>query len=246
MINYKIEHIQEVSSTNSYLKDLLKETKAKEGTVILADFQSSGRGQGTSEWISDRAENLTCSILLEPCLHVSQHFSLVEFISLALLDTLGLFGIKSLIKWPNDMYVASKKISGILIENVIAENTISSSIVGVGLNVNQVIFPAALPNPVSMKLLLHQPMKRDEVFKEFLNRLNIRYDQLKKGSFNLLHYEYCENSMGLGRKIRYKKKGVLQEGMLLRISEKGELFIEDEKGRLTGYLFGDVQILPSE
>ena len=246
MINYKIEHIQEVSSTNTYLKELTKQTQLDEGTVILADFQTSGKGRGSSRWVSDRSENLTFSVLLKPDIKAFCHFSLVEFVSLSIVDMLKLYGIHSKIKWPNDIYIEDRKIAGILIENVLVESTIHSSIVGIGLNINQEIFPDDIPNPVSMRLILKKPVTRDEVFTKLLEQFRNRYDQLKLGNFDLLHNEYCNYTYCLGQKIRYNKSGKLLKGKLLKISKNGELFIEDIKGELTGYLFDEIQIPPQE
>jgi len=243
MIDFKVEHIQEVSSTNTYLKDLTKQAGVVEGTVILADFQTSGKGRGTSSWISNRAVNLTFSILVEPGIKASHHFSLVEFVSLALIDTLKNYGINSRIKWPNDIYIADRKIAGILIENVLVENVISSSVIGIGFNVNQEIFPMELPNPVSLKLVLHRSINRDEILKKILDRLSYRYEQLKAGAFDLLHREYCNNTYCSDKKIHYYQNEKLQEGILQGISENGEIFIENDMGDITGYLFGDIQIL---
>ena len=246
MINFQIKHIQEVNSTNIYLKELTKQTLADEGTVILADSQTSGKGRGASRWVSDRSENLTFSILIKPNIKASCHFSLVEFVSLAIVDMLKLYDTNPRIKWPNDIYIGNRKIAGILIENVLVESTISSSIVGIGLNINQEIFPEDIPNPVSMKQVLNKPVNRDEVLSQLLDLFRNRYDQLKAGSFDLLYNEYCNNIYCLGQKIVYNKNGKLLEGKLLNISENGELFIKDTKGELTGYLFGEIQILPQE
>jgi len=243
MIDFKVEHIQEVSSTNTYLKDLTKQAGVFEGTVILADFQTSGKGRGTSKWISDRAENLTFSILVEPGIKASHHFSLVEFVSLALIDTLKNYGINSRIKWPNDIYIADRKIAGILIENVLVENVIFSSVIGIGFNVNQEIFPTELPNPVSLKLLLHRSTKLDEIFKTILDRLSYRYEQLKAGEFDLLHKGYGNNIYYSNKKIRYYQNERLREGILRGFSESGEILIENDKGDIISFLFGEIQIL---
>jgi len=243
MIDFKVEHIQEVSSTNTYLKDLTKQAGVFEGTVILADFQTSGRGRGSSSWVSNRAENLTFSILVEPGIKASHNFSLVEFVSLAMIDTLTNFGINPRIKWPNDIYIADRKIAGILIENVLVENVISSSIIGIGFNVNQDIFPMELPNPVSLKMVLHRSIKQDEIFRKILDQLNFRYEQLKTGAFDLLHREYCNNIYCSDKKICYFQNERIREGILRGISESGELLIENDKGDITGFLFGEIQIL---
>ena len=122
-------------------------------SVLSALEQTDGRGQRGNTWTSNAGENLMFSIVLKsPVLMAEDHFALNEIAALSVADFLSTYGIKAEIKWPNDIYVGEKKICGILIENSFRGKTISSSIIGIGLNINQRNFNVNLPNPTSMVL----------------------------------------------------------------------------------------------
>ena len=122
-------------------------------SVLSALEQTAGRGQRGNTWTSNAGENLMFSIVLKsPVLMAEDHFALNEIAALSVADFLSTYGIKAQIKWPNDIYVDEKKICGILIENSFRGKSISSSIVGIGLNINQRNFDVNLPNPTSMVL----------------------------------------------------------------------------------------------
>ena len=124
-------------------------------SVLSALEQTDGRGQRGNTWTSNAGENLMFSIVLKsPVLMAEDNFALNEIAALSVADFLSTYGIKAEIKWPNDIYVGEKKICGILIENSFRGKTISSSIIGIGLNINQRNFNVNLPNPTSMVLCL--------------------------------------------------------------------------------------------
>ena len=124
-------------------------------SVLSALEQTDGRGQRGNTWTSNAGENLMFSIVLKsPVLMAEDNFALNEIAALSVADFLSTYGIKAEIKWPNDIYVGEKKICGILIENSFRGKTISSSIIGIGLNINQRNFNVNLPNPTSMVLCM--------------------------------------------------------------------------------------------
>lgn len=134
-------------------------------SVVSAFLQTSGRGQRGNSWLSAPGENLTFSALLKfsadstedavphfPFLKAVDQFVISEIASLSVVELLERHGIHATIKWPNDIYVGEKKICGILVENILRGSGVSSSIVGIGLNVNQKNFDVSLVNPTSMLL----------------------------------------------------------------------------------------------
>lgn len=127
-------------------------------TVIASGYQSAGRGQRGNSWLAAPWENLTFSVLLRfgpsGCapLKSSDQFMISIVSTLAVHDYLLERGIDSHIKWPNDIYCGDRKICGILIENRLGTFGVRDSIIGIGLNVNQVKFPPNVPNPTSMTL----------------------------------------------------------------------------------------------
>ena len=122
-------------------------------SVVAVRCQTAGRGQGTNSWESAPGENLTFSVGLKDLdILPNEQIAISQITALSVVDFLSKHGIEAKIKLPNDIYVRSKKICGILIENSLCGNKIKWSIVGIGINVNQTIFPSSLPNPTSMLL----------------------------------------------------------------------------------------------
>lgn len=120
-------------------------------SVVAVRCQTSGRGQGTHTWESAPGENLTFSVVLkEPGIFPNEQIAISHTAALAVVELLGRLGIEARIKLPNDIYVGTKKICGILIENSLYSNRIQWSIIGIGINVNQTVFPTSLPNPTSV------------------------------------------------------------------------------------------------
>jgi BirA family biotin operon repressor/biotin-[acetyl-CoA-carboxylase] ligase len=142
------------SSTNNYLKELAKEQHTEPFTVVSAENQTNGRGQRGSTWVSEEGKNLTFSILLRVRNSELQYiFLLNAAVALSLVDTLNNLSISEIsIKWPNDIMSGSKKVGGILIENKLSSGGEITSIVGVGLNVNQKDFEG-LPNASSLSVV---------------------------------------------------------------------------------------------
>jgi BirA family biotin operon repressor/biotin-[acetyl-CoA-carboxylase] ligase len=122
--------------------------------AITADKQKSGRGRQNKKWESEAGKNLLLSFLLYPSTPPSLQFDICCYVSVALAEQIAELCPASevYIKWPNDIYIGNKKVAGILIENFIYRERIKYSIVGIGLNLNQTVFPPSLPNPTSVFL----------------------------------------------------------------------------------------------
>ena len=144
--------LENTDSTNDELRRRLDRTGNL--TIVAAERQSAGRGQGDHTWHSAPGRNLTFSVLLRHrCLRASDALAVTSIMALGIRDYLHTKGIEPWIKWPNDIWVGEKKICGILVENSIRAGRVDFSIVGVGLDVNQTDWPSDLPNPVSLKEL---------------------------------------------------------------------------------------------
>lgn len=162
--------IKQTNSTNSLLRDLSDGQELPEGFTIYTDFQTSGRGQQGNSWESADGENLLFSTLFR--LHdipVQRQFLLSELVPLAIVNVLTQYVSEITVKWPNDIYWRNKKLGGILIENFLQGGHIEKSIVGVGLNVNQVKFLSNAPNPTSLKCILGKDMPREKLLQEILD-----------------------------------------------------------------------------
>ena len=182
-----IYHFDITASTNDDARD----EKYHEGDVVWADFQTAGRGQRGHVWHSQKGENLTFSVVLEPLfVPIAEQFLVSEVVALSLVDMLAEYGIEAKIKWTNDIYVGDKKLVGILIEHSLAPKSLRRTIVGVGINVNQTEFDSALPNPVSMAQLLGKKLDAEGILKCFLKHLQLNYELLRKGENEALHERY--------------------------------------------------------
>ena len=151
MYQTRYHFVPQTTSTNDEARD----PRYSHGDMIRTEFQTAGRGQRGHVWTSPRGENLIVSIVWEPVfLPASQQFLISEAVSLALVDTMALYGIEASIKWTNDIYVGDRKLVGTLIENNLSGGNIARSIPGIGINVNQTEFDPSLPNPCSMRQIL--------------------------------------------------------------------------------------------
>ena len=228
-------HLDTVSSTNSCLQEMLKRSKPPEWTVVVADYQELGRGQGAHVWLSERNQNLLMSVLLYPeFLSVSLQFQLSIMTSLAVCDTLQDLEISPVIKWPNDILTEKGKIAGILIEHGIMGGQLSHSILGIGLNVNQLRFPGFPLRATS--LAMEKPGHFDirGLSKLLTDKLMSRYLQLLDGGGEPLRDAYLNNLFSLNKTVRFKAEGKEFTGVIRGISEIGELLVESE-GTIRGY-----------
>lgn len=172
----KICWLESTDSTNKELRKRLDQSDNL--SIIAAEMQSAGRGQGDHTWHSAPGLNLTFSILLRHrCLKASDALAVTSIMALGIRDYLHTKGIEPWIKWPNDIWVGDKKICGILVENCIHAGAIDFSIVGVGLDLNQTDWPAELPNPVSLKELTGKDYDTHEELRQLSEALARRSAQ---------------------------------------------------------------------
>ena len=232
-MEWKIIHIDETDSTNRWLCD----QGGEDGTVVWADFQTAGRGQGTNRWESERGQNLLFSILLHPKdIPANGQFAISMQVSLAICEALGERIGNLSIKWPNDIYWRNAKIGGILIENRLQGSRIRDSIVGVGLNVNQRQFHSDAPNPVSLWQICEQETDRGQLLKDILSAFE-RYQGKE------LRMQYLS--------MLYRRKGFHpytgKEGAFMAeivdVEDDGHLRLRDEEGKEHRYAFKEVSFI---
>ena len=188
-------------------------------SVVSALEQTSGRGQRGNQWYSAPGQNLLFSIVLKsPSLIAKNHFALNEMAALSVTDFLSAYGIKAEIKWPNDIYVGEKKICGILIENSFLGNAISSSIIGIGLNINQRNFNVSLPNPTSLVLCSAQdePLDIDRCLCRFMDIFTSYHDRFLTSDSDLtpLRQHYLDALWRSGKLSRFIDFTILPTGHL--------------------------------
>lgn len=221
-------HFNNVDSTNIVLRNILKNHKNVEGIVVSADHQTNGKGQRGNVWSDEPGSNIAMSLFLNcSFLNINEQFYLSKTISLGIIDCLNDVFEKSFkIKWPNDIYLDAKKLGGILIENASLQNKISESIIGIGINVNQTVFDKALPNPTSLKNILHKTVDQYQLIKQLWAYLEKRYLQLKNGNWKTINEDYLKNLHLFNEMATYKIKDQIVEGTIVGIHKNGHLQVK--------------------
>ncbi|MDI1354545.1 MAG: biotin--[acetyl-CoA-carboxylase] ligase [bacterium] len=232
-VGKNIIYLPVVESTNSYAIDLLKNVNPLEGTVVHAAHQTQGKGQRGSVWNSEPSSNLTVSIILKPSfLALKNQFYLYMIAALACYDTTaellstGQFDIK--IKWPNDILVNRKKVAGILIENKLSNSSISHSVLGIGINLNQLIFPDAKAG--SIKNFAKREINIEQVLKRLCYHTEHYYLLLKKSKLEELKSLYLTHLLGLGKTLNFVYRDSSVPFKVLGIGDTGLLLLQDSGG----------------
>ena len=236
--------IDTVASTNVYLKELARKQLLDEGTVIVTRNQTEGKGQRGNAWESEAGKNITCSILLYPSfLSIHRYFLLSEAIALGVKETLDFYTRGISLKWPNDVYHDERKIAGILIENELMGNKYHSSVVGIGVNVNQERFLSNAPNPISLKQITGLYHDKEVLLNELVQKILYRYEQLKAGNTESLIGMYHE---GLYHKTgfhRYEDNEGIFFARIDRVSDDGFLHLVTDRNEERNYAFKNVRFL---
>ena len=231
-MKWEIVHIDETDSTNRWLRE-----NAQGDCVVVAEYQTAGRGQGSNSWESERGKNLLFSMLYHPRLiPANRQFSISMAISLAIVDALGEQIGDVSIKWPNDIYWRNGKIGGILIENQLSGSSIKDSIIGVGINVNQQQFHSDAPNPVSLWQIHGYETDRELLLNNILDRFS-----------EYIGKDVKERYMGM----LYRRRGFHpycdEEGAFMaelkNVEDDGHLLLSDENGRERRYAFKEVSFI---
>ena len=244
MIGKHIVRLQHVDSTNNYANGQLSENTIHDGTVVLAYEQSSGRGQMKNFWESELGKNLTFSIVVFPdFLEIRRQFMLSKVVTLGIYRALGKYVDKLSVKWPNDIYVDNKKLGGILIENSIMSNSIKSSVIGIGININQTEFQSNAPNPVSLKMLTNQQFDCGIVLSEILAAIDSYYSLLKAGEETRIDREFISALYLLNEKHSFRSEQEEFEGEIIGVNEIGQLLIKKQNGKILHFHFKEVEFL---
>lgn len=227
LIGNKIISLNEVDSTNEFLKNyLLNRTNEPEGLVVNAKSQYAGKGQRGNLWKTNPNENLTFSVLLQPGIDVSDQFTLTKIISLSIIDFLTSKGVKAKVKWPNDIYVGNKKIGGILIENTVKQSKINYSVVGVGININQMSFNESLPNPISMSLINEKVYNLENLLQEVLDYIDKRYLVFKTKKQPPTEEDYLSKLYRFQEEYKYSINEVIYKATIIGVTSSGKLTLK--------------------
>lgn len=220
----KITHFKTLDSTNQYLQNLLNEGIDIADNIVVTDFQTSGKGQGKNVWESEDGKNLLFSIALDMSfLKAENQFILTQIVSVTMINVLKKhLPEESLsIKWPNDIYFNDKKIAGILIKNEIKGIMMGTSIIGIGLNVNQTSFDKNLPNPISMKMITGKDYDLYELLSSISQQLSANSYQPTANSYIKHLYRYQQWAL-------YEHEGQVKEMMITGYDRFGRLILKEK------------------
>lgn len=224
-------HLDKIDSTNKYATQLLKTQSPPEGTIVSADCQYAGKGQRGNTWESQVGQNITLSLLLYPnFLAAFQQFLLSQSIALAIHDfATNVLGEGVRIKWPNDVYYKDKKTTGILIENSLSGRNIATSIVGIGINVNQVCFSPSLQSATSFHQITGRFYDLPSLIQQLAHFIEVRYLQLKAMRFEEIRRDYLSKLYRFNEWHTFEDMllNEIFEGKIVGVEKDGKLVIED-------------------
>lgn len=216
----------------------------EEGTVVRAIEQTAGKGQPGNHWEAEAKKNITMSLLLRPdFLSIVDHFYISIAMSLGITDYLLSKNIEGVcIKWPNDIYVNTKKICGILIENSIIGHTIDSSIIGIGLNINQEKFLSNAPNPISLTNITGETYDIQNELNLLCNALLRRYVMLANGNQETLRDNYIARLYRFNKMADYKlpSADTVFKAKIIDVAPEGRLIMESDSGKIMKFAFKEV------
>ena len=213
----KYIHLEQIDSTNAYLQRQQSEHDIR-NWVVSADEQTAGKGMGSNGWESEVGKNLTFSLALDMgFLPAERQFLLSEAVPLGIIEVLDtlLPSEKLSIKWPNDIYFENRKLAGILINSTIKANMMDVSIIGIGLNVNQMKFQDWPTHPISLKMIMGKEYDLKPLLEQIAERILIKVQQLKSSPTSI-EKDY------LKRLFRYRTWADYEvEGKVLRLFMTG-------------------------
>lgn len=226
-------HFDSLESTNQYALNLISKSKPIEGTVISTFNQTKGRGQIGSNWESGINQSITLSIILYPTfLPIQRQFILNQIISLAVRAFISEYTSQVVkVKWPNDVYVNDKKITGILIQNSLSGKKIATTVVGIGINVNQRGFPDDLGKATSLSLETNHQFDLNKLIPDLCFYVETQYLALKAGKYEQIEQAYLKNLYKYQESAQFvRPNGQSFEGIIEGITAYGKLSIRHANG----------------
>ncbi len=226
--------IDSVDSSNNYAQ--AKKAEAAQGPlVIVAREQTNGKGLGENEWLSEKNKNLTLSILLKPeDYDIENPFMLNKITSLSVKEFTSKYikGKDKYIKWPNDILLGDKKVAGILIENTLIGEKFTSSVIGVGININQQVFPEHLPNPTSFYLEAQKTFDLDTLLPVFLAIFEKWFALLSNGDIHRINRAYHKALFRYKKQAHFFYKNKTIKATITGVDEYGRLCLQKKDGQM--------------
>lgn len=228
-VGKNIVYLPTCHSTNDIASEKIQNGEGIDGTIVITDHQTSGRGQRGNTWEALKAQNITMSLILKPSfLRPSEQFDLNMAVSTGIYQFFKANGTEGIsIKWPNDIYINDKKAGGILIESTISGNNLNYSVIGIGLNINQNSFS----NPRATSLTVETgsaEMPLDALVEQLCFYLETAYLSLKNGHKEEIKKKYLEIMFRAGRLSRFRDENGTFLGTIRGVDPVGKLIVEGE------------------
>jgi BirA family biotin operon repressor/biotin-[acetyl-CoA-carboxylase] ligase len=237
-----------VPSTNAVLRDLAA-TGAAEGTVVLAESQTAGRGRGGKHWFSPPGVNLYASVLLRPAIEPAAAAVLSFAASLALADAIRELGLSPAIKWPNDVLVHRRKVAGTLAELAVAGGRVEHMILGIGVNVNveadalRAGLGDAAAHATSLREALGRPIDRNAFAGTVLSCLDEWLVTFRVQGGAALLRAWRDLDIVSGRRVEVREDGGVYDGRARGVDDDGRLEVEDASGHIHRVVAGEIRLL---
>ena len=208
---------------------LVQKGVATAGNAVFAMDQTQGKGRRGREWQSDKGENIIISIPVQmQWLPISRQFELSVAVSLAARDLIAKeVSMPTFIKWPNDIFIGDRKAGGILVENVIKGSLWQWSVIGIGINVNQVFFGESGSTAISLKQISGKKYNVLDLAEKLRVLVLDKIASSKSGNFDNMLKEYNENLFGRNRKVRLKRQNIVFQTTITGVSASGQLITKD-------------------
>lgn len=236
-MDWEIIHIDETDSTNRWLT--ANRIEGQSPCVVVADYQTAGRGCGTNKWESERGKNLLYSMMIHPTeIPVNKQFVVSMAVANSIAKTVSKYVKDVSVKWPNDIYVRDRKLCGILIENRLQGGVIKDSIIGVGLNVNQLCFVSDAPNPISLANLTGRLYDREKLLQELLENFDAEFADLEGVRARYLQQLYRRKGF---HRYRDARSEIYAE--IVTVEDDGHLVLRNVDDYTHRYAFKEVEFI---
>jgi BirA family biotin operon repressor/biotin-[acetyl-CoA-carboxylase] ligase len=230
-------------STNQFAQQIIAKTKPIDGTVIITDHQTAGKGQGANTWNAEAGKNITCSMIYDTSfIEARQPYFLNMAVANSLIDLLGDFLPEDelKIKWPNDILFGGLKLAGILLENTVQGSHLKYSVIGIGLNVNQAEFKD-LPHASSMSLAAGRTFDIGKVLESLCVKMEKQILRLKSGETRSIHTAYNERLFGKGKEMTWTEGERIFTGVPIEVNSSGQMLASVD-GREFVFDYGEVKL----
>lgn len=230
------KHLNIVNSTNLYSKEHINNIKNK--TVIYTSKQTNGRGRFNRAWVDLGNENLFVSIVLKPSKDLKPVYSnLTQYTALKLAKTFETYDITPQIKWPNDILINGKKISGILAESVMSEGKLKGLVIGIGLNLNAKTedFKQIDKEVTALNIETNKPIDKNIFLDELCQNFFNDYENFLKLGFISIKKEYESYANFIGKEVTIKNFATTVKGIAEKITDNGAIVVDGQE-----FLTGDI------